>query len=68
MTGGQLSIVVDDQRSDTIVLTGPAVWKSTALPEWFNGTAHSPDFALNNSGQFGTLQMKFHGICPTVYS
>ena len=58
---GQLSIVVDDKRSETLVLTGPAAWKSTALPQWFNGTVQLPDFALNNSGQFGTLQMKFNG-------
>jgi hypothetical protein len=68
MTGGQLSIVIDDQRGEAIALTGPATWKSTALPQWFNGTVQSPDFALNNSGQFGILQMKFQGICPTVYS
>jgi len=62
MGGGQLSIVIDDQRSEAIVLTGPAAWKRTALPQWFNGTVQLPDFALNNSGQFGTLQMKFHGM------
>lgn len=68
MAGGQLSIVIDDQRSEAIVLTGPSTWKSTALPQWFNGTVQSPDFALNNSGQFGTLQMKFYGTFPAAYS
>ncbi|KIM41816.1 hypothetical protein M413DRAFT_445030 [Hebeloma cylindrosporum] len=67
MASGQLSIVVDDKRSETIVLTGPASWTTTSLQQWFNGTVQSPDFALNNSGQFGTLQMKFHGTSVAFF-
>lgn len=56
-----LSIIVDDQRTDYIVLSGPQQWTSTNEPEWFNGTSQSPTYALQNSGLFGTLQMKFYG-------
>ncbi|KDR78324.1 hypothetical protein GALMADRAFT_245443 [Galerina marginata CBS 339.88] len=70
-----LSIIVDDKRTDLVVLGGPSLWTATSEPEWFNGTSQSPTFALNNSGLFGTLQIKFQGtsiaffgITPPVFT
>ncbi|PPQ79302.1 hypothetical protein CVT25_002579 [Psilocybe cyanescens] len=62
-----LSIIVDDQRTDYIVLSGPQQWTSTNEPEWFNGTSQSPTYALQNSGLFGTLQMKFYGTSVAFF-
>jgi len=56
-----LSIIIDDKRSDVLLLTGPQPWSSSVEPEWFNGTSQSPTFALDNSGLFGTVQLKFQG-------
>lgn len=61
MASAPLSIIVDDKRTDLVVLLGPQSWTSTSEPEWFNGTSQSPTFALNNGGQLGTLQMNFQG-------
>ncbi|KAH9476879.1 hypothetical protein JR316_0010795 [Psilocybe cubensis] len=62
-----LSIIVDDQRTDYIVLSGPQQWTSTTEPEWFNGTSQSPTYALQNKGGFGTLEMKFHGTSVAFF-
>jgi hypothetical protein len=69
MAGSPLSIIVDDKRTDLVVLSGPSssLWTSTNEPEWFNGTSQSPTFALNNSGLFGILQMKFQGTSVAFF-
>ncbi|KAF8968823.1 hypothetical protein BDZ97DRAFT_331274 [Flammula alnicola] len=66
MAEPQLFIVVDDSRSDSFVF-GPIPWTTTTLPEWFNGTSQSSDFALQNTSQLGTMQMKFEGTSVAFF-
>ncbi|KAF8154193.1 hypothetical protein B0H34DRAFT_80479 [Crassisporium funariophilum] len=66
MAGSRLSVIVDDKRSEFIQY-GPLQWTTSSLASMFNGTAQSPVFALNNTGQFGTLFMNFSGTSVAFF-
>ncbi|KAF9481617.1 hypothetical protein BDN70DRAFT_803024 [Pholiota conissans] len=66
MAASPLSVIVDDSRTDLFVF-GPLEWTRTNLPEWFNSTSQSANFALDPGSQLGTVQMKFEGTSVAFF-
>ncbi|KAF9054123.1 hypothetical protein BJ165DRAFT_1320960, partial [Panaeolus papilionaceus] len=62
-----LSIVFDDTKKDGLIFGGPASWNSSKSPQWFNESAHTPDFALGNSGTFGSMTLEFIGTSAAFF-